>query len=135
MLEFKVIGRPQGKERPRINTFTKRAYTTKKTLEYEEQVQEAFRLKYGNIEPLEGAIHALIVAVFEVPKSYSKKRRQEILEKESLYTHRPDGDNIAKAILDSLNGLAFKDDSQVVCLTVIKIYGEESEVIVKLDKL
>lgn len=133
MLEFKVIGRPRGKERPRLGRYG--AYTPKKTKEYEEQVQEAFIKEYGNIEPLEGAIHARILAVFEVPKSYSKKRRQEILEEESLYSHKPDGDNIAKAILDSLNGLAFKDDSQVVCLTVIKLYGEESEVIVQLDKL
>ena len=31
-----------------------------------------------------------------------------------------DADNLAKAILDALNGLAYKDDSQIVRLTVEK---------------
>ena len=134
MLEFEVIGKPRGKERPRLGKYG-RTYTPKQTKEYEEQVQEAFKLKYGNIEPLEGAIRACIYAVFEVPKSYSKKRRKEILEKEILYTHKPDGDNIAKAILDSLNGLAFKDDAQVTSLIVEKIYGETAGVLVQLEKI
>ena len=35
---------------------------------------------------------------------------------------RPDTDNIAKIVLDSLNGLAYKDDSAVVDL-VVKSFG------------
>jgi len=41
----------------------------------------------------------------------------------------PDSDNIAKIIheLDSLNKIAFDDDSQVIELTVLKKYTEELE--------
>lgn len=131
IFDFIVEGKPRGKERPRLGRYG--TYTPKKTKEYERLVEEAFTLKYGNIEPIEGAVYANIIAVFEVPKSYSKKRRQEILENENLYTHKPDGDNIAKAILDSLNGLAFKDDSQVVHMKVTKIYGEKSFVHVTIE--
>lgn len=35
-------------------------------------------------------------------------------------TLKPDADNIAKTVLDGLNGKAFKDDSQVTTLKVIK---------------
>lgn len=35
-------------------------------------------------------------------------------------TGKPDCDNIAKAVLDALNGVAFDDDSQVVTLVVRK---------------
>ena len=35
-------------------------------------------------------------------------------------TFKPDVDNIAKAVLDALNGVAFEDDSQVVCLRCYK---------------
>lgn len=133
MLEFEIEGRPQGKARPRVNTFTKRAYTPQKTLDYEEQVKQAFIWRYGNIEPLECPLQACIYAIFEVPKSYSKKKRAEILEKEFVYTKRPDGDNIAKIVLDSLNGLAFKDDAQVADLRVVKLYGEKPKVRVLLD--
>lgn len=38
-------------------------------------------------------------------------------------TVKPDADNIAKSILDSLNNIAFTDDSHVIELSVRKLYG------------
>ena len=43
-----------------------------------------------------------------LPKSLAKKKSPPIWP-----ITKPDGDNLAKAILDSLNGFAWKDDSQV----------------------
>ncbi|WXL80106.1 RusA family crossover junction endodeoxyribonuclease [Clostridium perfringens] len=40
---------------------------------------------------------------------------------------KPDADNIGKIILDSLNGIAYKDDSQIIELSVIKSYTEDDE--------
>ena len=51
------------------------------------------------------------------------------------YNHTPDTDNIAKIVLDSLNGIAYKDDSQVTALKVIKQYGEHAKIIVKLKEI
>ena len=48
---------------------------------------------------------------------------------------KPDADNIAKAILDSLNGLAYKDDNQIVDLSVKKEYGLENKIIVILEEI
>ena len=127
---FDVKGKPQGKGRPRVNTFTKRAYTPKKTQDYEELVRWSYKNSYRDFKPLEGELEAHIIAVFEVPKSYSKKKREEL--KGAMYTHKPDVDNISKIILDSLNGVAYKDDSQIVKLTVEKMYGEEEKVLVIL---
>ena len=41
---------------------------------------------------------------------------------------KPDCDNLAKAVLDALNGVLWQDDSQVVELSVSKWYaaGDES---------
>ena len=130
---FEVLGKPQGKARPRVNTFTKRAYTPKKTQDYEELIKWSFKNKYKNFTPLEGELEATIYAIFEVPKSYSKKKKAEVLTKKFTYTHKPDTDNIAKIILDSLNGIAYKDDSQIVQLKVCKLYGEQEKVVVGLD--
>lgn len=33
---------------------------------------------------------------------------------------RPDADNVAKLVLDALNGAAWEDDTQVVSLSVVK---------------
>ena len=50
-----------------------------------------------------------------------------------LPTKKPDADNIAKAILDALNGLAFYDDAQVVYLQVSKRYSNEPRAVVFID--
>ncbi len=60
---------------------------------------------------------------YEIPKSYSKKKKKKLMNQG--YPHKPDVDNIAKAILDSLNGIAYKDDAQVTCATIFKKYAEE----------
>ena len=46
-----------------------------------------------------------------------------MLTNKLLPAKKPDTDNIAKAILDALNGLAYYDDAQIVELTVAKRYG------------
>ena len=39
--------------------------------------------------------------------------------------NRCDVDNLAKFVLDSLNGILYVDDKQVVCLNVLKVYDTE----------
>ena len=50
------------------------------------------------------------------------------------YTKKPDADNLAKAILDALNGVAYPDDAQIVKLTVRKRYGEADMVHVLIEE-
>lgn len=50
-------------------------------------------------------------------------------------TKKPDADNIAKAVLDGLNGVAFVDDSQVVALMVKKTYGLTPKVKVRIKEI
>lgn len=47
---------------------------------------------------------------------------------------KPDCDNIAKTILDALNGLAYDDDAQVVYLSVYKLYSRVDRVTVRLSE-
>ena len=47
-----------------------------------------------------------------------------MLTERVYYNHKPDLDNLAKIILDSLNGIAFDDDKQVVKLEVEKYYSD-----------
>lgn len=44
-----------------------------------------------------------------------------------LCDKRPDLDNLAKAILDGLNGVAFKDDGQVCFMELQKFYHETDQ--------
>jgi Holliday junction resolvase RusA-like endonuclease len=46
--------------------------------------------------------------------------------------YKPDADNLAKFVLDALNGTYYKDDSQICLLYVEKKYGDEDSVKVSL---
>jgi len=78
----------------------------------------------SGIDMLHGPIRCEITAIFERPKSKTRKRGDN---PRLAHTSKPDCDNLAKGILDALNGVAFKDDSQVVELTVRKFTGTPDE--------
>ncbi|TGY43168.1 RusA family crossover junction endodeoxyribonuclease [Clostridium perfringens] len=118
-----VTGKIRGKARPRV--CRGHAFTPKDTVEYEKLVRDCYKEQDGRY--LEGSIKALIIAYYKIPKSYSKKRVQAIREGLEKPTKKPDADNIGKIILDSLNGIAYKDDSQIIELMVIKRYTEVDE--------
>lgn len=118
-----VTGKIRGKARPRI--CRGHAFTPKDTVEYENLVRECYKQQDGRY--LEGSIKALIIAYYKIPKSYSKKRVQVIKDGLEKPTKKPDADNIGKIILDSLNGIAYKDDAYVADFRVIKEYTEELE--------
>lgn len=120
-----VEGRIRGKQRPRFNTKTGRAFTPGDTITYENWIKCCYQEQSGKW--LEGAIRAKIIVYYKIPKSYAKKRVQAIREGIEKPLKKPDADNIAKIVLDSLNKIAFDDDSQVVELTVIKKWTEEQE--------
>ena len=132
--EFEIPGKITGKGRPRVNTITCTAYTPTKTKEYEDLVKQYFIIKYRSAKPLEGRICVSIKAYFAIPKNTSKAQKQEMLEGKLSPVKKPDIDNIAKIILDSLNKLAFKDDNQITKMCIEKIYSEEEKVSVLIEE-
>lgn len=131
---FEIKEKAIGKQRPRYSSRTHRMYTPTKTSTFEEKVKWAFKSKYNvETELSTNPFKAKIIAVFEPTKSLSQKKKEELLYSE--YTKKPDADNIAKIILDSLNGLAYKDDNQVAELLVLKQYGDLNRIIVELEEI
>lgn len=134
MISFIVPGEPKGKGRPRIGKGF--AYTPKDTVNYENWVKTCFINRVLDSENVfQGEIRATILCYYAIPNSTSKKKRELIFQDKIRPTKKPDLDNIAKIILDSLNGIAYKDDSQVVMLTVAKYYSENPRVEVILEGL
>lgn len=134
MYEFEVQGKIVGKERPRINTYTGKAYTPTKTKDYEQLVQQYFVLKYPRYTPLQGRLKVSIVAYFKIPKTTSKSMVEEMLEDKISPTKKPDIDNIVKSVLDALNKIAFEDDNQITKIDVDKKYALEDKVYVKIEQ-
>lgn len=108
-IHFTVPGVPVGKGRPRVTAHG--TYTPQKTRDYEQKVRLCWKTQSGVSFASGAPLSADIVAYFPVPRSLSKRRREAM--EGIFHVARPDADNIAKAILDSLNGFAFPDDSAV----------------------
>lgn len=139
MLDFKVMGKIVGKQRPRATTFGghARIYTPKETMNYENLVKFSFLEKYPNFIPYdnETAIKVHIRAYKPIPKAYSKKKRQLALDGIIRPKTKPDLDNIAKSILDGLNQVAFVDDKCVVDLHIEQYYHQVEFVFITIDKI
>lgn len=133
-LKFEILGKPMAKARPRLSK-SGFAYTPAKTVNYENLVRYTFQREFPLHIPFENNLEVYITAIFEIPKSYSKKKKKELLETHDNYNHKPDVDNISKIILDSLNGIAYKDDSLITILHVNKEYGLQPKVIVEIKEV
>lgn len=131
MIHFVIPGEPKAKARPRVTT-KGITYTPKSTVEYENWVKQCYLVKHGQTM-LEGEIKATIKAYFGMPKSISQKRKKLMIDGKVRPTKKPDTDNIAKSVLDSLNGIAYRDDSAVVALQVDKYFDENPRVEVTLE--
>lgn len=133
-VKFTILGPPIGKGRPRF-TREGRTYTTEKTASYENLVKLEYEQQCrGYRFPDDAQLDIRITAYFGIPKSVSKKKRAEMLAHKIRPKKVPDWDNIGKIVADSLNKIAYHDDSQVVDGQVRKFFGETPKVVVVIQE-
>lgn len=130
-IEFEIPGKPIGKGRPRM-TRAGHTYTPKETVNYENLVKTCYP---GDMFPDGSQLCVSIIAWYQIPKSVSKKKREEMIMHTLRPTVKPDLDNIAKSVCDALNGVAYRDDSMIVQLTVQKLYSDVPKVSVTIYDL
>lgn len=137
-IKFEVLGTPVGKSRPKFSTVNGHAvaYTPAKTANYETLVRLSYQQQIGAFMfDKDKPLRAIIRAFFPIPKSASKKKREQMEAGKIRHTKKCDADNIAKACLDALNGIAFYDDSQVCELSISKFYGDTPKVEIIIDEV
>ena len=138
-LKFEVPGYPIGQGRPKFSTINghAKAYDPEKSRNYKAYVKllATQAMKEQGFTMLDCPCCLDIMAFFEVPKSKSKKFKERALLGLERPTKKPDIDNIVKALQDALNGLAYKDDSSIVYLSVAKCYSEIPRVEVILREI
>lgn len=137
-IRFTIPGKPFGKQRPRVVNRGKfsTAYTPKDTVQYENLVKLYYeQAAHGEMFPEDAMLDVRIFAFYEIPKSTSKKRRADMLANKIRPTKKPDFDNIGKIICDSLNLVAYHDDSSVVDAQVRKFYAEKPRVVVSIKTI
>lgn len=138
-LKFEIPGSPIGQGRPKFSTINghAKAYDPEKSRNYKAYVKllATQAMKEQGFAMIDGPCCLDIMAFFEVPKSKSKKFKERALLGLERPTKKPDIDNIVKALQDALNGLAYKDDSSIVFLSVAKCYSEVPRVEVILREI
>jgi Holliday junction resolvase RusA-like endonuclease len=124
-LIFFVEGDPVPKGRGRIMSSGNKRWnvTPAKTRLYEAAVRETAELAMavraprdgdiGSPQPYAGPLYARLT--FHLPRPKTATRMWPF--------GRPDLDNLAKAVLDGLNGVVFHDDAQVCCMDLAKHYA------------
>jgi len=123
-LTFHVDINPVPKGRPRFSKAGgfMRSYTPKKTSDYETEVRTQAQSVMTR-EPLETPLAVYLYFRLRIPRSHSKKRQEACLNGSERPTKKPDIDNLAKSVLDGLNGVVWHDDSQIVSLHLTKVYA------------
>lgn len=129
--EFIVHREPKGKKRTHSRAvkgadgkYHARTFNDSENPTYEGIVRSEYHDKYPNAKPYVGAVRMEITAFFEIPKSWSKKKREDAAKFLIEPTKKPDCDNIAKMICDALNGFAYRDDAQISYLKVQKAFTD-----------
>lgn len=129
---FTVPGDPRGEPRKRVRVVTGKGrpfamhYPEKRAAEYRALVQEYAReaQQDAGLQIIDGPTYVVIQAAWSLPKSKWKKRNQV---QPSWRTAKPDPDNVAKLVLDALNGVIWIDDACVSRLDVIRLNSAQGE--------
>lgn len=82
------------------------------------QYRAIFARSMNNHPPLQGNVRLSIIFFMPTPKSLPKKDR------DSWHSKKPDLDNLIKLVMDSMNGVCFRDDSQVCLIIAMKGYSD-----------
>ena len=120
---FKI--NPVPASRPRVSRWS--TYYPKKYTKFKKDM-EALTSEMETT-PSEKLVSVELEFGIMIPKSWSKKKRKEL--NNTYCSNNSDIDNYIKAILDSLNGIVYIDDKQVVELFAKKIYSEEGYILYK----
>jgi Holliday junction resolvase RusA-like endonuclease len=129
-ITFTVPGNPVPQPRARITTRGKfaRAYVPSKHPVHDYRTQLAVAARLAGLTPTGEPLDVVIDAVFERPKSHMLKSG---VKATAPKLPRPDVDNVAKAVLDSLQDV-IGDDTMVARLVVEKSWGQEARTTVRI---
>lgn len=132
-----LYGNPVAQGRPRFSRqggFVK-TYDPIKSRTYKALIRLELQplLSDPDFTPIDKACCLNLKVFRALPKSFSKKKREEALLGYIRPTTKPDTDNYVKGVLDALNGTALKDDSVVCEIFARKFYSERPRIEVVLE--
>ncbi len=126
-IRVRIAGEPCAQGRPRTAVIKGRArvFDPKKSRSWKAEARQAMVLQgvHTLLFP-DGPVEVHVTAVFTCPKGDERKREPRPRRR---HAKKPDGENVAKAVLDAATGVLWRDDSQVSDLFVAKRVGAQGE--------
>lgn len=137
ILSLFIAGDPVAKGRPRVTVRNGRAwaYTPRKTEVAEKAIRALAQIEMRGKKPVEGPVCLTYTATLPIPKSWPKKKRAAAIAGSVLPTTKPDLDNAIKLLADSLIGVAYAGDQQIVAMVAFKRYGERPGIDVEVAEI
>jgi Holliday junction resolvase RusA-like endonuclease len=137
MICFEIPGQPVSKGRARSHRRGNYIahYTPEKTVNYENLVKIVAMQDMKGKQLISGPISMVISLFFQIPESWSNKKRLSALNGTVRPTVKPDLDNCVKSLCDAINGIVWHDDKQVVEVTVKKFYSDRPRANVSIIEL
>lgn len=122
---FTIPGRPSSCARARfVPGLARRPFEPARNRSAKGWIRDCWDDACAGREPWEGPVRLVLDCRFARPKEWWPGRQ---------HTGAPDLDNLAKQVLDALNGVAWKDDRQVVEQLLRKGYGDPERTKVTLE--
>jgi Holliday junction resolvase RusA-like endonuclease len=116
---------PLKRARAGKNGFYDSQYIVKKN------IREFVRLSIKDeLKPILGEVELKATFHMQIPKSWSKKKKREMLGKPHL--QRPDLSNFLKFYEDCFLEMLYADDSQIYKIDAVKIWAEEGKTILEI---
>jgi Holliday junction resolvase RusA-like endonuclease len=113
VISFKIPGKPIPKGRPRFARG--KVHTPTRTRDYEKLVKALALKARGTTKPFTGPVGVVVLIGQDETHVEIRPVGVAAVPKAKI---RGDIDNIAKSLMDGLNRVIYKDDRQVVSLTV-----------------
>lgn len=136
MVSFIVPGNPQPQGRPRAGKRGNKIimYDPKESKEYKQYVALIAK-QHAPKTLLEGPLSVRLKIYRQIPKSTTKKDRALYIEGLKRPVVKADIDNYSKSVLDAINNIIYKDDSQIVDLYASKFYSDNPRVEIEIREI
>ena len=134
-IQFQIPGPPKHQQRHRSSSRGKFIH------QYDPSAKDkkSFLLQakqYAPKSPHNGAVYLTVWFCMKRPKSHYGTGKNQAKLKDSAplwHTNTPDVDNCIKFVMDSLNKVFWKDDSQVSSIIAQKRYDENPRTVIQID--
>ena len=127
MILLQIDIKPKPAPRPRVTRWG--TYNDPKYTAYKGVISGIARAEVKRL--LVGAVKLNLIFEFKIPKSWTKKKRNQA----HLEIPVGDCDNLGKGVMDALEGIVFKNDRQVKELSIKKFYGDRDMVFINISQI